>query len=110
MIEMDKKDEKIELPPSNGIFSFSIRFNIMLLLYVHKKISFIELQKLLNLTSGNLNHHLTKLTEEDYIQNKKIIFSTKPMNMIFITEKGKQDFKSYLSNFKDILSKIEQKR
>lgn len=107
---MDKKEGDVELAPSDGIFSFSNRFNIMLLLYAHKKISFNELLKLLNLTSGNLNHHLTKLIEKDYIQTKKMIFSKRPISMIFITEKGRQDFRIYLSKFKDIFDKIEKRK
>lgn len=104
---MEKEDKKIEIPSSDDIFSISARFSIMLLLYIHKKISFSEIQKLLNLTPGNLNHHLTKLIEDDFIETKKMIFSKRPINMIFITERGKEEFNQYLSKFKSILDKIE---
>lgn len=108
MIYMDKEDREIELPSSDDIFSISIRFSIMFLLYIHKKISFAELQKLLNLTAGNLNHHLNKLMENGYIDTKKMLFSKRPINIIFISEKGKEEFSSYLSKFKNILEKLEK--
>ena len=105
---MESDDSEIEIPTSNTIFSISARFNIMLLLYVHKKISFTEMQKLLGLTSGNLNHHLNKLIENNYVDTKKMIFSKRPINMIFITEKGKNKFSEYLQKFKEILESIEK--
>lgn len=107
MIYMEKEDKKIELPSTNGIFSISVRFSIMLLLYIHKKISFVEIQKLLNLTSGNLNHHLNKLIEKGYIDTKKMLFSKRPINVIFISEKGREDFSLYLSKFKNILDLLD---
>jgi DNA-binding transcriptional ArsR family regulator len=46
---------------------------IMLLLYLHKKVGFTELQKLLQLTPGNLDHHLRKLTQAGYIKTTKTL-------------------------------------
>ncbi|OLS29363.1 MAG: hypothetical protein HeimAB125_22750 [Candidatus Heimdallarchaeota archaeon AB_125] len=105
---MEKENNEIELPPTDEIFSISARFSIMFLLYINKKISFTNLQKLLNLTPGNLSHHLNKLMEQDFIETKKMIFSKRPINMIFITEKGKEEFSTYLSKFKSVLDRIEK--
>ncbi len=99
--------KEVKLPPLHEIFSFSVRFNIMLILFVHKKIDFTKLQKLLNLTSGNLSHHLSKLSENGYITTNKMLFSTRPTSIIHITVKGKESFALYLTQFKDILEDIE---
>lgn len=105
---MDNSDkEEVRLPPLHEIFSFSVRFNIMLILYVHKKIGFIKVQKLLNLTSGNLSHHLSKLSENGFITTNKMLLSARPTSVIHITEKGKESFSLYLAQFKDILDDIE---
>ena len=99
--------KEVKLPPLHEIFSFSVRFNIMLILHVHMKIGFTKLQKLLNLTSGNLTHHLTKLSENGYITSNKMLLSARPTSVIQITEKGKKSFGLYLTQFKDILDDIE---
>lgn len=103
---MPNDEKEVKLPPINDAFSFSIRFNIMLILLVHKKITFSKLQKLLNLSSGNLNHHLNKLLENNFISINKMIFSTRPMNIIYITKKGEESFSDYLIKFKKILKDI----
>lgn len=110
MIYIEKEDKEIEIPSSDDIFSISIRFSIMFLLYIHKKISFTELQKLLNLTAGNLNHHLNKLMEKGFINIKKMLFSKRPINIVFVSEKGNEEFSSYLSKFKNILDKVEKEK
>ena len=102
----EEKDVDISIPESNNSFSISIRFSIMLILYVHKRISFLNLQNLLKVTAGNLDHHLSRLIEEEYVDKKKIIFSKRPLTYIFITEKGKQDFGQYLTKFKDVIDKV----
>ncbi|MBY9000255.1 MAG: transcriptional regulator [Candidatus Heimdallarchaeota archaeon] len=103
----EKDTDEIRLPPFDEIFSFSARFNILLILYVHQKIVFSKLQHLLNLTPGNLNHHLSKLSENSFISIKKMFHSTRPISIIHITEKGKESFAAYLVQFKDILNDIE---
>ena len=105
MVNDDRKE--VMLPPLHEIFSFSVRFNIMLILHVHKKIDFTKLQKLLNLTSGNLSHHLSKLSENGFITTNKMLFLARPTSVIHITEKGKESFALYLMQFKSILDDIE---
>ncbi len=103
----NSNEKEVKLPPVHEIFSFSARFNIMLILHVHKKIGFTKVQKLLNLTPGNLTHHLTKLLENGFITVNKMLLSTRPTSIIHITEKGKESFALYLTQFKDILDEIE---
>lgn len=93
--------------PSDKIFITSVRLTIMLLLLNHKKINFTELQKLLHLTPGNLDHHLRKLEDAHYVKTyKKLSSLRKPLTMIEITDKGKSDFIRYIKKFKDVLDNI----
>ncbi|MCK4849284.1 MAG: transcriptional regulator [Candidatus Heimdallarchaeota archaeon] len=93
--------------PKDKLFTPSIRLTIMILLLTHKKINFTELQKLLALTPGNLDHHIKKLEKSGYVKTyKKLSPWRKPLTLIEITSTGKLSFESYLTNFRDILNKI----
>jgi len=93
--------------PEDKLFTPSIRLTIMILLLTHKKINFTELQKLLTLTPGNLDHHVKKLEKAGFVETyKKLSPWRKPLTLIEITTTGKLAFESYLKNFRDILNKI----
>ena len=94
--------------PEDKLFTPSIRLTIMILLLTHKKINFTELQKLLNLTPGNLDHHVKKLEKAGYVKvYKKLSPLRSPLTLIEVTSTGKLSFESYLKNFRDILNKIK---
>lgn len=93
--------------PTDEIFTTSVRLTIMILLYSYKKINFTELQKLLHLTSGNLNHHLSKLEGEKYVKTyKKLSSLRKPLTMVEITPLGKNAFEEYVKNLRDVLNSL----
>ena len=93
--------------PQDKLFSPSIRLTIMILLFTHKKINFTDLQKLLGLTPGNLDHHLKKLERAGYLRSYKRLSSwRKPLTIVELTPSGKLTFSSYLQNFRNILNKV----
>lgn len=98
--------DNLAIPSSKEPFTASVRFTIMLILYTHERIEFSKLQKLLKLTSGNLDHHLKKLQDANLIKSRKEIFPERPLTAIRITELGKRKFKEYISNLKNILDEI----
>ena len=69
---VEKAAEPLGVFERGEIFSDQQRFTIMLLLYLHKKAGFTQLQKLLGLTPGNLDYHIRKLEEIGLL--KLIIF------------------------------------
>ncbi len=96
--------------PTDKPFSTSVRLTIMILLYIHQRINFTDLQKLLNLTPGNLDHHLRKLEQEGYIRRyKKLSAIRKPLTMVELTIEGKIDFKEYLISLHDLLNDLLRK-
>jgi DNA-binding MarR family transcriptional regulator len=95
------------LPPQNHLFTSPVRFPIMLILYTNKKVCFGELQTLLHLTAGNLDHHLKKLEETNYIIRKKELFPRRSHTIIMITEVGENAFRAYSQKLRDVLDKIE---
>ena len=93
--------------PSNEILSSSVRFTVMLILFIHTKVRFNELQKLLQLTSGKLDHHVRRLEEASYITKKKIFYLNRAITSLSITDKGREGFNEYTSKMRHILEKIE---
>lgn len=79
----------------------------MLILFTHKKIRFSELQTLLNLSAGNLDHHLRKLEGAAYIVKKRVLFPKRSQTMIIITELGRNSFKEFSHKLSNILNKVE---
>ncbi|MFX1285702.1 MAG: transcriptional regulator [Promethearchaeota archaeon] len=88
------------------VFSDQPRFTIMFLIYLNKTVGFTELQRLLKLTPGNLDHHIKKLARVGYVIMRKK-FSWRPLNVVTITPKGAEAFREYTSNLKQMLKKIE---
>ena len=82
------------------------RFSIMFFLYIHRSVGFTELYKLLELTPGNLDHHLNKLRKNGYVIIRKTI-SWRPLNIVEITEEGADAFRIYIQSLKKLLKTIE---
>lgn len=101
----EKVVEPLELPERQGIFSAQQRFTIMLLLYLHKSAGFTELQKLLGLTPGNLDHHLRKLEEVGYIKTRHIL-DWRPLKVIEITKTGAMSFREYAVSLRQLLEQV----
>ncbi|MFW9993345.1 MAG: transcriptional regulator [Candidatus Odinarchaeota archaeon] len=81
------------------------RFTIMLLLYKYKKLMVNELQMLLDITSGNLDHHIRKLKKEGYVKKHKIL-SWRLLNAVEITDEGTEIFSYYLHIFRRKFTEI----
>lgn len=95
------------LPSQNHLLTSPVRFPIMLILYTNKKVRFGELQTLLHLTAGNLDHHLKKLEETNYIIRKKELFPKRSYTIIMITKVGENSFRDYSQKLRDVIDKIK---
>ena len=98
--------EPQDLIGKGEVFSAQPRFTIMFLLYIHRKIGFTELGKLLQLTPGNLDYHIRKLKEAKLVQDRKII-SWRPLVVIEITHEGTQAFREYTIQLRKLLETIK---
>ncbi|XRO77549.1 transcriptional regulator [Methanocaldococcus sp. 10A] len=78
------------------IFNSVVRVKILALLYGLEYCEFNYLLEKLNLTPGNLEHHLKILEKENYIEIKKSIIKRKVKTIIKITDKGREEFKKYI--------------
>lgn len=59
------------------------------------EITFPALQKLLDMTPGNLTTHLTKLADAGYVDLAKTFAGRKPATYVSLTYAGRGAFRSY---------------
>ena len=95
----------LEIFEKGSIFSAQQRFTIMLILYLHKKAGFTEVQRLLQLTPGNLDHHIRRLEEAGYVKTRHVL-DWRPLKVIEITRAGAMAFKEYAINLRQLLEQI----
>ncbi len=73
-----------------------------------EKISFNELQKKLDLTSGNLSIQLKKLIQVKYIQMEKTFKSNKPYTTVSLTLTGSDALKKYVNEMEQLIASLKQ--
>ncbi|TFG10421.1 ArsR family transcriptional regulator [Candidatus Thorarchaeota archaeon] len=99
--------DSLNLSSEERVFQSQPRFSIMYLLFLKRKIGFIELKELLDLTPGNLDHHIKKLEETGFVHSRRVL-SWKPLVVITITPSGTNTFRDYILKLKTLLSDIPE--
>ncbi|MHA1862558.1 MAG: transcriptional regulator [Candidatus Thorarchaeota archaeon] len=100
--------EPLNLDGDEKVFQSQPRFSIVYLLFLKRRVGFIELKQLLGLTPGNLDHHIKKLEEAGLVYSHRII-SWRPLVVVDITSKGVATFRSYIIKLKTLLDDIPSK-
>ncbi|MDF1539704.1 MAG: transcriptional regulator [Candidatus Thorarchaeota archaeon] len=100
--------DSLSLSKTEQVFHAQPRFSIVYLLFLKRKIGFKQLQQLLQMTPGNLDHHLKKLEEADLIKTRRTI-SWRPLVIIEITSDGVISFRNYIIKLKSLLENIPDK-
>lgn len=101
-------NDSLSLSEEERAFQAQPRFSIMYLLFLKRRIGFIELQKLLGLTPGNLDHHMKKLEEMNMIYSHRVI-SWRPLVTLEITAHGSEIFREYILKMKALLKEIPER-
>lgn len=70
----------------------------------NNQIAFTKLQKMLEMTAGNLSTHLRKLEAAGYVEVTKTIEGRTPATYVGITPEGKAAYARYRKNLQDLLS------
>ncbi len=91
----------------NHVLGNPVRLGIMLYLLPRGKVLFIELQRVLDLTPGNLDSHLRTLEKNGYIKMKKIIHD-RPRTAIFITSTGIVETRRYVHALRNLLDSVSE--
>ncbi|MFX1514099.1 MAG: transcriptional regulator [Promethearchaeota archaeon] len=79
----------------NSLIHEPVRLGILTLLLFHDRLPFSIIQNILGVTSGNLNSHTKKLTEEGLVTITKTFVDARPRTVIKITPKGRNSLRSY---------------
>ncbi len=82
-----------------------VRLGIMLYLLSRGRAVFSEIQKVLDLTPGNLDSHLKTLEKAGMVRIRKVI-AGRPRTAVEITEKGVDAVREYVDRLKEVLSKV----
>lgn len=98
--------DPLDVLEQGEIFSAQHRFTVMFLLYLHRRAGFTELQRLLGVTPGNLDHHLRKLSEAGYVKTSHVL-SWRPLKVVEITPLGVKMFREYAAGMRELLKYIE---
>jgi DNA-binding MarR family transcriptional regulator len=99
-------DEAQEILKEGELFQALPRLTIMLILYLHKKVGFTEIRKLLQLTPGNLDHHIQKLAKARYVKTRHTL-SWRPLVVVEITNEGIVAFRDYATKLRKLLETIK---
>ncbi|MFZ3451895.1 transcriptional regulator [Arthrobacter sp. 7Tela_A1] len=70
----------------------------------NNQIAFTKLQKMLEMTAGNLSTHLRKLESAGYAEVTKTIEGRTPATYVGITPEGRAAYARYRKNLNDLLS------
>ncbi len=84
------------------------RLMIMAQLYVVQSADFLFLQRQTQMTPGNLSAHLSKLEDAGYVEITKEFIERKPHTALALTKKGRNAFKQYRSNIKQIAERLPE--
>jgi len=87
------------------VFKNIKRYLVVSALVVFGPMTVSSLKKVLGFSYGELDNHLRKLSEENYIKLRKIITDEGPRTLVELTEKG---YKRYIE-FSKVLHELYQK-
>lgn len=89
----------------NKHFESRVRLGVMTLLMVHDRMDFGLIKDELQLTDGNLASHVAALEKNGYLEVAKAFVGKKPRTTYYITDLGRQAFKSHLEALEKLLGK-----
>ena len=102
----NKDDSKSPLSDIDRIIHEPARLMIMAHLYVIESADFLFLMRQTELTWGNLSSHLSKLENANYVEIQKEFKGKKPHTMLRLTDKGRDAFKKYVQNMKQVIDEL----
>ncbi len=88
------------------VLSNPVRLGIMVYLLSRGIVSFTSLQKVLDLTPGNLDSYVKTLEKAGYVRVRKVI-SGRPKTAIVLTDRGARETERYLRELRETLDVLE---
>jgi DNA-binding MarR family transcriptional regulator len=93
---------------SDRVIHERARLLVVSYLAAHDKqqVPFMEVQKAMDLSRGNLSIQLKTLEDAAYVTIEKKFVGKKPQTLISLTEKGRTAIKRYLDEMEAVLKKL----
>lgn len=80
-----------------------IRLGVVAELLNYDWVTFSELARTLDTTSGNLGAHLAKLVEARYVDEEKSFVNRRPLTRYRLTKRGRDAFAGHVSQLQALL-------
>ncbi len=80
-----------------------VRTRLVAFLAGRGEATFKELKELLQVTDGNLDAHIKKLSAVDYIVSRKQQINKRNQTFYSLTDKGRQHFQQYVLSLQNLL-------
>ncbi len=81
-----------------------VRTRLVAFLAARGEATFKELKELLQVTDGNLDAHIKKLSAVDYIASRKEQINKRYQTFYSLTENGREHFRQYVLSLQALLS------
>jgi len=92
------------IPVLDVVLHQPLRTRIVAYLSTRGEATFTEFKKLLDVTDGNLEAHIKKLKEADYVVTHKVKGQGRPQTFYRLTASGKSAFKQYVNQLQNLLN------
>ncbi len=89
----------------DNVLHSRIRLAIVSVMIGAGEIEFTALRDAVGATDGNMNTHLKRLEEEDYISVEKKFINRKPTTIYRLTKKGIGNFEEYIKELEKFIKK-----
>ena len=103
--KINNEDQQVDI---DKIIHEPARLKIIAQLYVVENADFLFLMNQTGLTQGNLSGHLSKLEDAAYVDIEKGYVGKRPQTIISLNSKGREMFKIYLKNMRNLLDDLEK--
>lgn len=84
-----------------------VRLGVVAELLNYDWVAFTELARSLNVSSGNLGAHLSKLVDSGYVEEEKTFVNRRPLTRYRLTERGRDAFAAHVSQLQALLKEAK---
>lgn len=99
------KPSTLELDP---ILHQAVRTRLVAFLATRGKATFSELKQTLEITDGNLDAHIRKLTTAGYLHARKMQNGKRPQTLYTLSRAGKRAFEQYIQTLHTLLNPSDE--
>ena len=96
-------NKKLNSPELDAVLHQPVRTRIVAYLSTRGATTFTELKQALEITDGNLEAHMKKLTASKYIEKIKESGKGRPQTFYTLTKSGRNAFKQYVDTLQGLL-------